>query len=127
MTGICFGLGIYGAVLLLEGDAAPSERELETAQLPPGLVIEEHSRVDGTPYFTIRGVVANSGTENWQRARLTATIKAGEAAVNECDTVVRGGIKPGARRAFLVECYGVAGTNTPDNLRYEILVQSAGR
>ena len=51
-----------------------------------------------------------------------ALILAGQSQINECDTTVRGKFAPGERRAFQIECYGVAGSGTPDNINYRVEV-----
>jgi hypothetical protein len=122
ITGICFTIGVFGVVLSVEawrGDMKGS-RKGDWVNSPPGLTIAEHERVEGTQSFTIRGVVKSESDRVWFAVGIEAKIFAAQSQMNECDTTVRGRFAPGERRAFQIECYGVAGTGTLENITYRI-------
>jgi hypothetical protein len=130
VSGLCFALGLFVvAYVVTEWDSikSPIAPEPEFVRLPPEIRIAEHSRVLGTPSFTIRGVVENLGKTEWSDVSVKATITAGTAQVNTCETDVDGVLGAGARRAFQIECYGVAGSDTPPNLGYRLIVANAER
>ncbi len=125
ITGVCFTAGVFAVFLVAEHWNTRSELEDlqgEWVNLPPGVVVAEHQRVDGTPRFTIQGIVANEGNRAWSEIGLEAIILAGQSQMNQCDTTVRGWLRPGERRAFQIECFEVAGTATPENVTYRLSV-----
>lgn len=125
VTGLGFALGVVAVALGFEAwnsSTAGQESDLEWINHAAGVTVVEHKRVEGTPTFTIHGVVLNEGERTWYDVSVEATILAGQSQVNECDTSVRGKFSPGERRAFQIECYKVAGSGTPDNLTYQVQV-----
>jgi len=128
VAGICFALGVAG-VILIAGNwgqfGGPLAEEHEFISLPPNVRIVAHAHIPGTPMYTVRGVIENTGVNEWVGVSIEAAIKAGGAQVNTCDTRIDGKFPGRSRRAFQIECYGVAGNNTPDNLSYELSVRSA--
>ena len=124
ITGICFTLGVFGVVLAVEAwkGELKSATKGDWVNSPAGVSIAEHERVEGTPSFTIQGVIKNESDRVWFSVGVEAQIVAGQSQMNECETTVRGRFAPGERRAFQIECYGVAGTGTPENVTYKIAV-----
>ncbi len=128
VSGIFFALGVAGVIFIagnwsqLGGSLA---EEPEFISLPPNVRIVEHSHIAGTPMYTIRGVIENASSTEWVGVSIEAAIKAGGAQVNTCDTRIDGKFSTKSQRAFQIECYGVAGSDTPDNLNYELSVRSA--
>jgi hypothetical protein len=128
ISGFCFALGVLAVVMLadvFDDPAAAFAPRTEIVRLPPEIAIAEHDRVAGTPYFTIRGVIENTGGNEWSDVMVKATILAGGAQVNDCDTRLDGKLQPMSRRAFQIECYGVAGTAVADALTYDLIIGSA--
>lgn len=99
--------------------------EVDYIQLPENVRVIEHGVVKGTPSLTVRGVIENFGSEEWLDVSVQASIFAGDAQVNSCERNIGGKLGPGERSAFQVECYGVAGSNLPDNITYKISVKHA--
>ena len=106
-------------------DGGPLGEEPEYIRLPPEVRILEHAHVPGTPSFTIRGVIENAGATEWTGTSIEAVIKAGGAQMNRCDPQIDGKFPPKSRRAFQIECYGVSGSDVPDNISYELSVRYA--
>ena len=129
LTGIFFTLGIGLTIYAIDyfTDDHPSPKDLDYIQLPPGVTVIEHSQVQGTPSFTIVGVVENSSKTSWQSVSIAADILAAGVKVNSCETDLDDDFPPNARRAFKIECYGVSGTNVPSVVSYRVSVTSAGK
>jgi hypothetical protein len=126
LSGIAFSLGLVAvAVAYTYWEDEPQTSEGQWVEIPPGLTVLEHRRVEGAPRLTIQGVLANQGSETWQRISLEARVLAGGAQVNECESSVSGRTAPGERRGFQIECYNVTGEGAPPNLTYEVRVRSA--
>lgn len=128
ISGICFALGVAGVIFIASGwdkEGGPLGEEPEYIRLPPEVRILEHAHVPGTPSFTIRGVIENAGATEWTGTSIEAVIKAGGAQMNRCDTQIDGKFSPKSRRAFQIECYGVSGSDVPDNISYELSVRYA--
>ncbi len=117
------GVGVVAAALSLyyERDRRP---DLVFVPLPAGVEVLEHARVNDTPYFSVQGVVENTSEQDWAEVSLEMDILAGTALMNSCSGNVRR-VPPSSRRAFLVECYRVAGTSLPHNVTYRIRIEGA--
>ena len=127
-SGIFFVLGAMGVVLVADNWKDPSELlepRKEVVRLPPGVVIAEHRKIDGTPHFTIQGVVENTGKKDWIDVSIWAEILVGNAQVNTCEAEVDGVLSAGTRRAFQIGCHGVAGSGLPDNVSYRLSIPNA--
>jgi len=130
VTGICFALGIGATILLVTIlDDPPTSKPDggEFVGMPPDLVITENERVFGVPSFTIQGLVENRGNEDWTDVRIEALVLAGGAQVNECASRLNGLLATKSRRAFKIECDGVAGSVAPDVVTYTLNINSAFR
>lgn len=127
VTGMAFALGMF--LIFLAADAwnrgPGASTDDQWVDHPAGLVVAESQRIEGTPTLTIQGVVENRGDRIWSQVSVEATILAGAAQVNQCEESTRGPIAPGERRPFQIECFKVAGSGLPDNIRYQLSVASA--
>ena len=124
ITGICFTIGVFLVIFAAEAWKGEPKSEIkgEWVDNPAGVSIAEHKRIEGTPSFTVQGIIRNDSNRVWVEVEVEAKILAGQSQINECDTTVRGKFAPGERRAFQIECYGVAGSGTPDNINYRVEV-----
>lgn len=128
ISGICFTLAVIGVLLAfdaLSSGSGFSQAEIDYIQLPEEVRVVEHETVLGTPNLTIRGVIENFGKEEWLDVSVHAAVFAGEAQVNSCDRNIGGKLGPGKRAAFQIECYGISGSNLPENISYKLSVRHA--
>ena len=124
VTGLAFATGIALVIMAYAWNESRHGQRGEWVNSPNHLTIISDSQVPNMMNFTVQGVVENSGEVSYNSISLEILIRAGDAIVNECTTSV-GQVDAMSKKAFTSECRNVAGTNLPQNVSYEISINSA--
>jgi hypothetical protein len=126
LTGASFTIGILLVLLGKDIYLEKSSEEETWVELPNEVTIVNHAIKPNAVKFTIVGEIRNNSSYDWKRIWIEADIFAGTALVNSCDESFRD-IPANATRPFELQCYDTAGTNLPDNIRYEVRVRTGLR
>ena len=132
LTGTSFAIGVM--LVLFAADRLQKESEddtwtdIEDGILAdrPSVTITSHSVKPSTMTLTIVGEVRNDSQYDWKRIWFDWDIFADTALVNSCDNVFDD-LPAKSTRSFEFRCRDVAGTNLPENIRYEVRVKSGIR
>ena len=124
VTGLAFATGIALVIMAYTWNESRHGQRGEWVNSPNHLTIISDSQVPNMMNFTVQGVVENSGEVSYNSISLEILIRAGDAIVNKCTTSV-GQVDAMSKKAFTSECWNVAGTNLPQNVSYEISINSA--
>ena len=116
------GLLLFG-YLFYQTANKPSSHPIER---PDGFKFSDHQRVDDQPTFTVDGELNNTQAVDWENIELVVSIYADEAYMTYC----RGHIDSmtgNSQHNFRLVCRETAGSNLPDNIRYDLVVARAVR